>query len=35
MLFGGQGGGRNSEAQCLIELLTSDNQKWVNIARGV
>ena len=26
MLFGGQGGGRNSEAQCLIELLTSDNQ---------
>ena len=35
MLFGGQGGGRNAEAQCLIELLTSDNQKWVNIARGV
>ena len=35
MLFGGQGGGRNSEAQCVIELLTSDNQKWVNIARGV
>ena len=35
MLFGGQGGNTNALSQCLVELLTSDNQKWVNIARGV
>ena len=35
MLFAGQGGNGSNVSQCLIELLTSDNQKWVNIARGI
>ena len=35
MLWSQQGGNGNSQAQCLIELLTSDNQKWVNVIRGV
>ncbi len=34
MLWTQQGGNGNSEAQCLIELLTSDNQKWTNTIRG-
>ena len=35
MLFAGQGGNGSNLSQCLIELLTSDNQKWVNVARGI
>ena len=35
MLWNQQGGNGNSEAQCLVELLTSDNEKWVNVVRGV
>ena len=35
MLWSQLGGNENSQAQCLIELLTSDNEKWVNVVRGV
>ena len=35
MLFSQVGGNRNSQASALIELLTSDNEKWVNVVRGV
>ncbi len=35
MLWNQQGGNGNSQAQCLVELLTSDNDKWVNVVSGV
>ena len=35
MLWAQVGGNENSQAQALIELLTSDNEKWVNVVRGV
>ena len=35
MLFSQVGGNENSQAQALIELLTSDNEKWVNVIQGV
>ena len=35
MIFSQVGGNENPEASALIELLTSDNQKWVNTVRGV
>ena len=35
MLWSQLGGNENSQAQALIELLTSDNEKWVNVVRGV
>jgi len=35
LLFGQAGGNENSQASALIELLTSDNEKWVNVVRGV
>ena len=35
MLFAQVGGNENSQAQALIELLTSDNEKWVNVIQGV
>jgi len=35
MLWSQVGGNADAECQCLIELLTSDNQKWVNVVRGV
>jgi len=35
MLFSQVGGNVNPEASALIELLTSDNEKWVNVVRGV
>ncbi len=35
MLFQQQGGNSSNLSECLIELLTSDNQKWVNVIRGV
>ena len=35
MLWAQVGGNENSQAQALIELLTSDNEKWVNIVQGV
>jgi len=35
ILWAQVGGNENSQAQALIELLTSDNEKWVNVVRGV
>ena len=35
MLWAQVGGNENSQAQALIELLTSDNEKWVNVIQGV
>ena len=35
LMFGQVGGNENSQAQALIELLTSDNEKWVNVIQGV
>ena len=35
MLFSQLGGNENAQASALIELLTSDNEKWVNVVRGV
>ena len=35
LLWAQAGGNENSQAQALIELLTSDNEKWVNVVRGV
>jgi len=35
MLFSQLGGNKNSQAQALIELLTSDNEKWTNVIQGV
>ena len=35
ILWAQVGGNENSQAQALIELLTSDNEKWVNVIQGV
>ena len=35
LLWAQVGGNENSQAQALIELLTSDNEKWVNVVQGV
>ena len=35
LLWAQAGGNENSQAQALIELLTSDNEKWVNVIQGV
>ena len=35
ILFSQVGGNINPQASALIELLTSDNEKWVNVVRGV
>ena len=35
VLFAQLGGNENSQAQALIELVTSDNEKWVNVIQGV
>ena len=35
MLWAQLGGNENSQAQALIELVTSDNEKWVNVIQGV
>ena len=35
LMFGQVGGNENSQAQALIELLTSDNQNFIFLVRGV